>query len=284
MARQSLELWFPLSASYPTNPKVWAAGFEASMAHLALMMAAKKFSKSSAGNLLADCWRSAFLMQHLGVWAEKITSEDLEKGMDAAVRFGLVEFAKEGSKDVVRPHDWEHYNDQVRRTFYKMDRERRQQSTSKTPAKRQRKASKMPAPPSDSPPNSTEHNITEQESLETSFLLKARDLANMLANEHWKQKPKLKLKPNGWVSDIEKLIRIDGASPERIEAVIKWVTHDYDESDSKWGGWAPNIRSGYKLRDKFDRLEEEMERQKNRKNKTEQITLAPINYNSESGK
>ncbi len=49
-----------------------------------------------------------------------------------------------------------------------------------------------------------------------------------------------------WAQDIDKLLRIDGRSPEEVERVIRWSQQDTF--------WKPNIQSGAKLREKFDQL------------------------------
>lgn len=53
-------------------------------------------------------------------------------------------------------------------------------------------------------------------------------------------------KINAWAKDIEKIHRIDGYEWDVIEAVLKW-----SQSDSFW---YQNIRSGSKLREKFEEL------------------------------
>lgn len=55
-----------------------------------------------------------------------------------------------------------------------------------------------------------------------------------------------------WAGDIDRLIRIDGHTPEEIEPVIRWCQAD--------PFWQANVRSGKKLRDKFDTLEAQMNR------------------------
>jgi hypothetical protein len=59
-------------------------------------------------------------------------------------------------------------------------------------------------------------------------------------------------KMDDWARDIDKLIRIDGHSPEEIEAVIRWCQAD--------PFWQANIRSCKKLREKYDTLEDQMKR------------------------
>ena len=53
----------------------------------------------------------------------------------------------------------------------------------------------------------------------------------------------------GWEKDLEKLIRLDGASEGEVAAVISWA-HKADPS----GFWKPNLLSGGKIRQHFDRL------------------------------
>lgn len=56
-----------------------------------------------------------------------------------------------------------------------------------------------------------------------------------------------------WARDIDKLIRIDKRAPGQIEAVIWWA-------QTKSDFWGPNILSGRKLREKFDQLVGQMNR------------------------
>jgi hypothetical protein len=53
-----------------------------------------------------------------------------------------------------------------------------------------------------------------------------------------------------WAVDIDKLIRIDGQTPEEVEQVIEWC-----QSDSFW---KPNILSGSTLRKQWDKLTAKM--------------------------
>jgi len=54
-----------------------------------------------------------------------------------------------------------------------------------------------------------------------------------------------------WAQDMDGMIRLDGRSPERIEAVIRWCARD--------PFWSHNILSVAKLRKHFDRLELQMD-------------------------
>lgn len=87
-------------------------------------------------------------------------------------------------------------------------------------------------------------------------------LSDLLFSEILRQQPKSKLHAfdNGkrkdtvrrWAEDIEKLKRIDQRSVEDIEKVIIWVTAD--------DFWKPNVLSGSKLREKWDTLVAQMDR------------------------
>jgi len=53
-----------------------------------------------------------------------------------------------------------------------------------------------------------------------------------------------------WAQDVGRMIRVDGRTPERIEAVIRWCVKD--------PFWSKNILSAASLRKHFDRLELQM--------------------------
>lgn len=80
-------------------------------------------------------------------------------------------------------------------------------------------------------------------------------LALLLLQEIRKNKPDFK-QPHleAWAQEIDRMIRIDGRSPERIAQVIRWAQSDHGDG-SRWRGWAANILSAAKLREKFDVLE-----------------------------
>jgi uncharacterized protein YdaU (DUF1376 family) len=78
------------------------------------------------------------------------------------------------------------------------------------------------------------------------------DLANLLSDLILASDSKAKTNPAGWALDIDKLHRLDGRERDEIEAVIRWCQAD--------SFWQPNIRSGKKLRDKFDTLLGQMSR------------------------
>lgn len=83
-------------------------------------------------------------------------------------------------------------------------------------------------------------------------------LSQLLAAEMLAEKAGCHVAPDKWVTDIRRMIAVDRRSPAAIAAVILWATHDH--GDDSWGGWAPNIRSGAKLRKHFDTLELAMRR------------------------
>ena len=55
-----------------------------------------------------------------------------------------------------------------------------------------------------------------------------------------------------WSMDIDRMIRLDGRTPEEIEAAIRWCQAD--------GFWSGNVLGGAKLREKFDSLTMQMRR------------------------
>ena len=86
-------------------------------------------------------------------------------------------------------------------------------------------------------------------------------LASLLLEEIKKRKPDFK-GPNlqTWSSYIDKMIRLDKRSPERIEQVIRWA--QADTGNGRWNGWQNNILSTAQLREKFDKLELAMDKSK----------------------
>ena len=86
-------------------------------------------------------------------------------------------------------------------------------------------------------------------------------LASLLFEEIKKRKPDFK-GPNlqTWPSYIDKMIRLDKRSPERIEQVIRWA--QADTGNGRWNGWQNNILSTAQLREKFDKLELAMDKSK----------------------
>jgi len=68
---------------------------------------------------------------------------------------------------------------------------------------------------------------------------------------------------NRWAVEIDRMIRLDGRTPERIEAVIRWCRAD--------AFWQSNILSTTKLRKHFDRLELQMGRDAPQESLREQV-------------
>lgn len=62
-------------------------------------------------------------------------------------------------------------------------------------------------------------------------------------------------KPERWAEHFEKMLALDGRTPDEIRAVVDWLSKD-DGKDAAF--WRPNILSGKKLREKFDVLKARM--------------------------
>jgi phage replication O-like protein O len=94
-------------------------------------------------------------------------------------------------------------------------------------------------------------------------------LASLLLEEIKKNKPDFK-EPNlqVWANDIDLMMRRDKRSAENIERVIKWAQADHGDGTGRWKGWASNILSPGKLREKFDELELKMRETDGRKPKS----------------
>lgn len=77
---------------------------------------------------------------------------------------------------------------------------------------------------------------------------KAKELAHLLYDLIKKNNPEWYVKPNWivWSEDIEKINRLDGRSYESIEKMIHWTQND--------DFWSQNIKSPYKLREKYNDL------------------------------
>jgi hypothetical protein len=77
-------------------------------------------------------------------------------------------------------------------------------------------------------------------------------LSELLLDLILERKPDFK-KPNldAWAKHVDRMIRLDGRKPERVEAVIRWSQED--------SFWKNNILSTEKLRKQFDKLELKME-------------------------
>ena len=62
-----------------------------------------------------------------------------------------------------------------------------------------------------------------------------------------------------WITDMERLIRIDGRSPDDIERVLRWLGKSEDDVASFW---RPNVRSPEKLRLRWDQMREQYQSKK----------------------
>jgi len=83
--------------------------------------------------------------------------------------------------------------------------------------------------------------------------IEAGRLAEFLASEIRSQKADAKVAPANWVTDIERLLRIDGRKARRVAEVIRWATrHDF---------YATIILSGRNLRKHFDAMEIRMQKE-----------------------
>ena len=97
----------------------------------------------------------------------------------------------------------------------------------------------------------------KQEKPKKEFPQHVHDLATQLADQ---------VKANGnivrtvgvqnWFEPIDRLVRLDGYTPEQVSQVIDWC-----QQDEFWQG---NIRSGKKLRQQFDQLKTRMFQERNR--------------------
>lgn len=80
-----------------------------------------------------------------------------------------------------------------------------------------------------------------------------RRLSELLLNLILERKPDFRRPETArWAGEIDRMIRLDSRTPERIKAVVRWCQTD--------AFWANNILSTAKLRKHFDRLELEMGR------------------------
>lgn len=66
----------------------------------------------------------------------------------------------------------------------------------------------------------------------------------LLVHPHMKRPATL----NGWAHEIERIIRIDGKSKERVQEIIEYLPHD--------AFWCNNVLSANKLRKQFEKLEQ----------------------------
>lgn len=112
--------------------------------------------------------------------------------------------------------------------------------------------------PTEQPLTRSIKNRRMKEGKKTSYCPTSNEvrLSQLLLDLILSRKPDLK-KPSipSWCSHVERMIRLDGRSPERIEAVIRWSQAD--------PFWQANILSTAKLREKFDTLEMQMQKPAN---------------------
>lgn len=85
------------------------------------------------------------------------------------------------------------------------------------------------------------------------------DLCDYLAGKVRENGHKVGAVGKRWHDAMDRLIRIDGYTPEQIAQVIDWATADEF--------WCTNIQSASKLREKFDTLKAQMFRARNNTNR-----------------
>ncbi|MEA5113997.1 MAG: replication protein [Geobacteraceae bacterium] len=89
------------------------------------------------------------------------------------------------------------------------------------------------------------HRTSSPESLRLSGLLADLILENNPCNSELSNGKRVKA-VNRWAEDIDKLLRLDGQTPEKVEVVMRWA-----QSDSFWRS---NILSGSALRRQWNKL------------------------------
>lgn len=94
---------------------------------------------------------------------------------------------------------------------------------------------------------------------ETEEMKSAKILAEYLKERILEEHPTARVPKDttSWAKDIEKMIRIDGRDKIDIQLAIEWV---YLNKDGDF--WKSNIRSGKKLREKYDTLYAQSKRSK----------------------
>ena len=78
------------------------------------------------------------------------------------------------------------------------------------------------------------------------FMSEAVELCNFLAQLIQENGSRLPSVTNKWIQDMEKIMRLDGRTPQQVELAIRWC--------QKNSFWKANILSPAKLRDKYDQL------------------------------
>lgn len=87
----------------------------------------------------------------------------------------------------------------------------------------------------------------------------AERLSHLLADSIGQRGSKRPNVTDGWVTDMDKLIRIDGREADDVARVIRWLNDGRDEVAQFWQA---NVRSPRKLREKWDQMREQYERRK----------------------
>ena len=64
-----------------------------------------------------------------------------------------------------------------------------------------------------------------------------------------------------WITDMDRLMRLDGRTPDQIEHVLRWL-HTAPDDTARF--WQPNIRSPKKLRAQWDQMAEQYKRDRQR--------------------
>jgi uncharacterized protein YdaU (DUF1376 family) len=99
---------------------------------------------------------------------------------------------------------------------------------------------------------------SEKKEKDSSSPPEAVRLAKRLADKILETNPKAKIgNITAWARHVDLMLRIDGRTPEEVEAVIDWCQRD--------AFWCSNILSTKKLREKFDQLTAKMNPRKQAK-------------------
>lgn len=103
----------------------------------------------------------------------------------------------------------------------------------------------------------TKERITKER--ECALTEEAYSLSELLHQKIIENKPNRNISPSwreAWARDIDKIHRLDGREWEQIRDIIEWCQQD--------NFWWKNILSGATLRQKFDRLEDDMKQEKDK--------------------
>ena len=113
-----------------------------------------------------------------------------------------------------------------------------------------------PLPPVTIPPTASDE-VTIVKELESENE-SVSQLCELLADSiHQRGHPRPTI-TKAWMTDMERLIRIDGKTPAQIETVIKWLDAGNDKPSQFW---QPNIRSPKKLREKWGQMADQYKRE-----------------------